>query len=239
MSDWESDARVASLVARLRRLGTDTSSVEVKAAAGGLPRSTSETLSAFANGDGGVLLLGLVESDGFRPAPGFEATKIRDALARACSDDMEPPIRSDVDIADFEGGSVVVLEVQPLDPLRRPSHIKRKGPYEGSFIRGGDGDRHLTAYEVTQLLSNHGQPHDDAETVEAASLDDLDAERTRAFLARLRSRPTRAFADLDDEQALRRAGVGATAADGTTRPTVAGLLCLGTYPQQFLPQLFV
>ena len=44
-----------TLVRRLRRLGTDTVKLEVKSAAGGLPKSTSETLSAFANGDGGVL----------------------------------------------------------------------------------------------------------------------------------------------------------------------------------------
>lgn len=48
------------------------------------------------------------------------------------------------------------MQVPPLDPLRRPAHIrrspahiKRKGAYDGSFIRGGDGDRRQTAHEVT------------------------------------------------------------------------------------------
>ncbi len=59
-------------------------------------------LSAFSNDRGG-LLLGLAEESGFAPAPGFDAAKTRDDLASLGSDVMEPPVRADVDIADFEG----------------------------------------------------------------------------------------------------------------------------------------
>lgn len=129
-------------------------SVEIKSAAGGLPRSLGETLSAFGNGQGGLIILGLVESDDFRPAPGFDAAAIQDGLANLCHQDLEPPVRADIEIVEFEGARVVVMEVPPVDPMLRPAHLKRKGAYEGSFIRGGDGDRRLTSYEVTQLLSN-------------------------------------------------------------------------------------
>ena len=228
-----------TLVRRLRRLGTDTVKLEVKSAAGGLPKSTSETLSAFANGDGGVLLLGLDEATGFLPAPGFDAQRIADALARVCHEDMEPPIRDDVEMLEFEDALVVGIDVSPLDPTRGPSHLKRKGAYEGSFIRGGDGDRRLTAYEVTQVLANHGQPRDDAEIVSQATIDDLQGARVAALLARLRAKPTRAFADVDDERALIRIGALGVDSRGVVRPTLAGILCLGAYPQQFAPQLFI
>jgi len=226
-------------VSRLRRIGSDTAGVEVKAAAGGLPSTMGETLSAFANGSGGLVILGLSESAGFAPTPGFHATVIRDALARLCHDEIEPPIRSDIEIVPFEGASVVITEVPPLDPMRRPSHIKRKGPYEGSFTRSGDGGRHLTAYEVSQFLSNRTQPRDDIDVVTDANLEDLDTTAVSAFLQRLRQAPNRAFRDMSDERALIRTRVVVAAPDGIIRPTLAGLLCLGTYPQQFLPQLFV
>lgn len=198
-----------------------------------------ETLSAFANGSGGLVILGLSEADGFSPAPGFSATSIRDALARLCHEDMEPPLRSDVEIVSFEGSHVVQLEVPPLDPLLRPSHVKRKGAYDGSFIRGGDGDRRLTAYEVSQLMSSRSQPVNDTDVIAGTSWEDLDEAAVTAFLSRLRHSPSRAFRDVTDDRALIRAGAAVVAEDGGLRPTLAGMLCLGTYPQQFLPQMFV
>lgn len=229
---------VRTQVDRLRRLGSEPTKIEAKAAVGGLPRTTGETLSAFQNGTGGVLLLGLSEAHGFTPARGFRATAVRDALAGLCHEEMEPPIRADVEIVPFEDGQVVHLEVPPLDPLLRPSHIRRKGPYDGSYIRSGDGDRHLTSYEVTQLLSNRTQPVDDRELVVDARMADLDVESIAAFLRRLRQSPNRAFRDVTDEVALTRAGVVGATDSGAVHPTLAGLLCFGTYPQQFLPQLF-
>ncbi|MFC5381647.1 ATP-binding protein [Aquipuribacter nitratireducens] len=230
---------VATLVARVRRLGTDTARIEVKAAAGGLPKSTGETLSAFQNTSGGVVLLGLAESEGFRPAEGFNASAVRDALAGLCADAMEPPLRAEIDIVPFEGREVVVLEVPPLDPVMQPSHIRTKGAYAGSFFRSGDGDRRLTHYEVTQLLSNRSQPLHDTEVVPTATLDDLSDTAVDVLGSRLATSSSRAFSGLTREQMLIRAGAATRDHDGTVRPTVAGVLCLGEYPQQFFPQLLV
>lgn len=228
----------AALVARVRRLGTDLTEVEVKAATRGLPRTTVETVSAFANGIGGVLLLGLSEQEGFEPEAGFDAPAIRDALARACADDLEPPLRAPIEIEEFEGQYLVRLDVPELDAVAKPCFIKARGAYQGSFIRGGDGDRRLTSYEVSQLLSNRAQPVHDAEPVADATLGDLDPELVESCLRRVRMRAPRAFADLDETSALLRVRAAARVDDRVV-PTLAGLLCLGAYPQQFFPQLFV
>ncbi|MDR1264941.1 MAG: hypothetical protein LBK42_05085 [Propionibacteriaceae bacterium] len=50
---------VDAAVPRVRAAGTDLADVEVKQAAGGVPKSLPESLSAFSNGSGGLLLLGL------------------------------------------------------------------------------------------------------------------------------------------------------------------------------------
>lgn len=233
------DPRVdtASIVRRLRALGGEPDEVEVKASVGGLPKSVPETLSAFANGSGGTLILGLAEDAGFRPAPGFDATRIRTALAGACADRVSPPVRASIEIEAFEGASVVRVDVPELDALSKPCFVADRGEYNGSFIRSGDGDRRLSRYEVSQMLSNSTQPAFDREPVLEATHEDLQAPRIAEFLARIRQRSPR-FAGLPDDEVLHHCGV-LTSVGGSAHPTLAGLLCFGFYPQSFQPQLFV
>ena len=58
---------IISHIHRLRKIGQDTQTCEVKEAVGKLPSSIPETMSAFANGDGGLFLLGLSEKERFAP----------------------------------------------------------------------------------------------------------------------------------------------------------------------------
>lgn len=231
-----SESSLDAMVQRLRRLGLEPTEIEVKAAVGGLPKTVVETLSAFANGDGGTLLLGLDE-DGFRLAPGFDATKIRDALAEACHQKVTPPIRTSIEVVDFEGAHVVRLDVEEIDPVDKPCFVTDRGEYNGSYIRGGDGDRKLSRYEVTQLLSNREQPTHDQEVVVEASLDDLDPRMVEQVLRHAGDRSPRSFDGVEPVTALTRLGA-VKEVDGAPRPTLAGLVSLGVYPQQFFPQLF-
>lgn len=235
----EHDGRdVEALVRLLRRRGTDLPLVEAKAAVHALPKSVRETLSAFSNDRGGLLLLGLAEESGFAPAAGFDAAKTRNDLASLCSNVMEPPVRADVDIADFEGAQVVVASVPEMDPASKPCYVKTKGMAGGSYTRGGDGDRLLTAYEIFMLHANRGQPQDDYEVVAEASPADLDEDAVGRLLRRVRQREPQAFGAVDDETALVRLGV-LRRRDAGLGVTLAGLLTLGQWPQQYLPQLCV
>jgi ATP-dependent DNA helicase RecG len=229
------------LVAELRSVRADTHSVEVKSAVGKLPKSLTETLSAFSNSAGGTVILGLDEGTDFRPSPGFDAVRARDALARACADDIHPPVRTVIEILPFEGAQVVVTEVPEISPLSKPAYVRGRGEYQGSFIRGGDGDRKLSDYEVALLHANRGQPCDDRDPVAEASAADLDDDAVEALLRRMRGRQPRAFRPVPDEVALRRLGVivPADPESGKLVPSLAGLLTLGSYPQQFFPQLNV
>lgn len=232
---------LSRLVAQLRSMRSDTHSVEVKSAVGKLPKSLCETLSAFSNGAGGTVVLGLDEGTGFRPVPGFDAVKTREALARACADDVHPPVRGEIEILPFEDAYVVVAYVPEISPLSKPAYVRGRGEYQGSFIRGGDGDRRLSDYEVGLLHANRGQPRDDREPVAGASAADLEDDAVAALLRRMRRRQPRAFRSVPDEVALRRLGVLVPASPDTDGlvPSLAGLLTLGTYPQEFFPQLNV
>lgn len=211
--------------------------VEVKAAGNGCPKSLRETLSAFSKGSGGTVLLGLTD-DTFEPVP-INARGLRDAVAGMASDDMEPPVRADIEVETLPDGSQLVrVDVPAMDPLEKPCFVKMKGRYSGSYIRPGDGDRRLTNYEVDRLVENRGQPLFDREAVAEASLTDLDEELLDSYVARMTAARPRAFAGLERADVLRRLGI-LTADGGCMKPTLAAVLTFGAMPQQFFPQLCI
>ena len=55
------------IMAYMRQVGSDTQEFEVKEAKGGIPKTLGETLSAFSNGSGGFVILGVSERAGFTP----------------------------------------------------------------------------------------------------------------------------------------------------------------------------
>ena len=230
---------LSDLVERLRALSSDTADVEVKEAVGKLPASMVETLSAFSNGTGGTVVLGLSERDGFRPVPGFDATHAADALAQACADKLTPPVRASIDIVPLDGACVVVAEIAEMAPLSKPCYVTERGMYKGSFIRSFDGDRHLRPYEIDRLLEDRSQPTYDAEVVAEATTDELDATLVSALLHRQRDLHPRVFEKASDEDVLLAMRVVGRDEDGVVRPTLAGLLALGTYPQGRFPRLTV
>lgn len=112
-----------------------------------MSRSVVESVSAFANAEGGLLVLGLDESNDFRPVP-IDAAKLASDLAAACPDQLEPAIRPEVDIVAADDHPVVVAVIDPLPVAREPCFVKARGIERGSFLRTHDGDCTLTTYEV-------------------------------------------------------------------------------------------
>ena len=227
---------VDQAVRRLRQAGTDLQDIEVKAASGGLPRSVRESISAFANTQGGIIILGLSDGD-FRPVP-TDAAKLAADLASVCANEVEPPIRAEFDVAQVEGRPVVAAVVDELPGGRKPCFVKSKGMENGSYTRTHDGDRRLSSYEIHILVSGRGQPFDDMATIEGASRADLDDVLVSSLLNRMRNRRGSAMTTQSDASILRMLGV-TTGEENEPSITLAGLISIGRYPQQFLPQINV
>ena len=68
---------LTGLLESLRRMGSDDLNVEVKESATTLSRDVWETVSAFANTAGGIIVLGVSERAGFVPVANFESWPIR------------------------------------------------------------------------------------------------------------------------------------------------------------------
>ncbi len=225
---------VDQAVLRLRQAGTDLQGIEVKAASSGLPRSVRESVSAFANTKGGLIILGLSDGD-FQPVP-IDAAKLAADLASVCANEVEPAIRAEFDIAQVEDHPVVAALVDELPGGRKPCFVKSKGMESGSYIRTHDGDRRLSSYEIHILVSGRGQPIDDMAAIEGSSPADLDDGLVVSLLNRMRSRRGPAMASQSDTGILRMLGV-VVGDEHKPSITLAGLISLGRYPQQFLPQL--
>lgn len=220
---------MGALVGQLRIIGTDEQRIEVKS---GVGKYVRQTLSAFSNAAGGILIIGLDEAAGFLPVPGFDAAMARDQLASRC-EELTPTVRPLTEITPFEDTSVLIVEVSEIEPRHKPSYVTDQGRYNGSHVRTGDGDRRLTNYEIDRLLEEQAQPKWDEETIADAQLADLDRQALDDYLAHQKAQRPETFAQGDD---IARERLRVTR-DG--HPTLAALLALGDYPQEFFPRLMV
>lgn len=220
------------LVPQMRAAGTDLQHVEVKDASGGFPSKVLRSVSAFANGGGGLVILGLSEPD-FVPT-GIDASRLAATLASKCSDNLVPPIRPEIELCTVDGEFVVVAAVDELGSAVKPCLVEGAG--SEAYVRSHDGNRRLTAYEHHALLASKSQPTDDEQPVAGTAMDDLEPSIVAQLLNRIRDMRGPAFRDADDAECLRLLGVLTDTSEGRA-VTLAGLLALGRYPQQYLPRL--
>lgn len=240
------DQELQEHVARLRRQRQDDAFVEVKAAEGGVPKDLWRSVSAFANTEGGLVVLGLDETSGFLPAEGFDPQRILDAVlngfdaSSGAHAKITPIPPHEINQLEVDGAPVVTLHISALDGTpgaKLPCFVTSQGIEAGSYKRVADANKHLTPYEVYLLHSKRSQDRTDRETIEGRTLAELSTDLVSRTLEGLRTRG-RALSGIetgDIQGGLHR--VNAVDADGV--PTLAGYLALGAYPQQEFPHLVI
>lgn len=212
------------LLAELRAFRTDHQTVEAKRARQSLPHGMHETLSAFANTEGGTVLLGVDEKRGSFTVTGVaDARKIQSDLQALCAQ-MAPPLRTTIAFVDHPDGAVVVARIPAVPRAQRPCHLASLTAEDGSFIRVGDGDQRLTSDEVRSMLA--GSSTTDYSAGPAPAGLDLDPGEVDGLLAVVRLLSSRNDG-LDDDMLLRRWRV----IEDDGNPTLAGVLTVGANPQ--------
>jgi len=223
----------------LRRHHGELEGVEAKAARTGTPPDLYKPLSAFANRQGGgVLLFGLDEDSGFKVVGVGNPRKLQEDLSGLAAQ-MEPPLRPSFSVEEIEGGTVVAVEIPEVAYDQKPCYHRPHHLQEGSFIRVGNSTRRMSDYEIYSFMSSRTQPRFDSEAVPEAIMEDLDRGKLEDYLAQQRkARPNAPYWSLPFEQILKQLRVVAEV-DGILRPTLAGLLMFGSYPQRFEQQMVV
>lgn len=232
---------VRRIIYKLRHHKTELDNVELKAANHDHPNELWKTFSAFANhSNGGIIICGLDEDAGFKTVEIYDTSKLQEHIISVASQ-MEPALCPETTVMDFEGKTIVVIEIPAVPLEQRPCYYRPKGLYEGgSYIRISTTNRRMTPYEINICLNNRTQPHFDTEPVlNATTIEDLDTEKIDAYLEYLkRTRPKAHYLKLPRDQQLKQLHIVANK-DGELHPSLASLLIFGYSPQLSEPQLVI
>lgn len=223
---------------------------EVKKASGGLPHSLWETYSAFANGYGGVIVLGVKEEkNGHWKTTGL---KNPDKLCKDFWDTINNPkkvslnLLSQRDVELYEIGenndSIMVIHVPMAKREQKPIYIN-DDLFNGTFRRNFEGDYHCTRLQVKSMLRDQTERTMDMEVLDHALMEDLNFDSIHGYRNSHRSLAYgHPFERLDDYEYLRSIGAAAISSeDHKLHPTAAGMLMFGNeynivrhFPEYFL-----
>ncbi len=204
---------------------------------GELPRSFWETYSAFANTDGGRILLGATE----RPDGSLEPLGVRsprkvrkelwDSLGNRQVVSANLLLERDVEEVECEGRVMLLVAVPRAGRAQRPVYLG-SNPLSGAFRRGFEGDYRCPEAEARRMLADAVDDTRDARLLPGFGVGDLDAGSLAAYRNVFRStKPGHVWLGLDDVELLRSlGGWGRDRQSGEEGLTLAGLLMFGRQP---------
>ena len=222
--------------------------IEAKRAKGGLPNSIWETYSAFANSDGGIILLGVDEqSDHSLVAVGVDdAHKLIGDFWNIVNNRQKVSLNilteRMVAAHDVDGKTVVSIEVPKADRHHKPVYVGTD-PMRGTYRRGFEGDYLCTKDEMAAMYRDASDVSLDQKVLPMMDMSAFDMDTVRRYRNRFAQfHSAHIWNDDDDELFLRHiGGIALSDADMTFHPTCAGLLMFGheydivcEYPHYFL-----
>ena len=208
--------------------------VEFKRGRGGVPGDFWPSYSAFANTDGGVIVLGVKEENGVRVVEGLEnAEKVRADLWNAANnpDKVSDNVLSNKRVYSLEidGKELVVTEVPRADRRMKPVYVG-SDVFRGTYRRNGEGDYHCSREAVEAMIRDKCKETADNCLLENMTIADLDQDSVRRYRMMFSQRkPDHAWNKITDEQFLCKIGAAKKDEGGIVRPMLSGLLCFGDF----------
>lgn len=222
--------------------------LEVKSGRGGLPNSLWESYSAFANSEGGVIVLGVNEKEHGR----LVVEGLKDAYKmlkdfwnmvnnrQKVSSNILTDSMAYVDTV--EGKDVIVIHVPRAERTTRPVYVGAD-PRTGTYRRNFEGDYHCSLEEVSLMIRDSALVTDDNKLLTDLDVTVFCPDTVKSYRNIFKLiRQQHLWNQEDDTMFLRR--IGAVREDketGKFHPTVAGLLMFGyeyeiaaVFPNYFL-----
>ncbi|MEQ1741972.1 MAG: ATP-binding protein [Candidatus Nitrotoga sp.] len=153
---------------------------------GALPEDFWPTYSAFANTQGGVMLLGVREKKLQFSVEGIaNVTKVRKDLFDALNNrnKVSANVLNDVSVREIvlEGRTILVIDIPRATRKQRPVYLTTN-PFAGhTYRRLNDGDRQLPDEEVKRMLAEQVEDSRDNRILRSFGIKDMNLETFRAY----------------------------------------------------------
>jgi len=179
----------SELLDRLNR-SFEWNDLEVKAARTDVPRDAYETVSAFANTAGGLLVFGVKQvADGFDVQGVENIDKVQNDFLSALrsKDTISYQVSVTENAIDIDGRNLLLFHINEAPRQQKPVHLGKDA--SKCYIRKGAGDQKCTQDEMSRFLRDRNSESYDSCLV--------DVELDRCFDAAALGRYRRRFADRD------------------------------------------
>ena len=201
------------------------------------PDGLSDELAAFANGAGGLLVLGVSDNRQVEGIPREYLDHVEQWLGNLARDRIEPPLvfyTTHVTLPGADGSW------QPVVAVEVPRSLWVHRSAGGYFYRVGSSKRILSTDHLARLFQQRSQTRIlrfDEQAVPEARFEDLSGELVRRFVQtpfeqQLAVSPTA-------EAVLRRMHLMTRGSQGDARPSVSGVLLCCQHPERWLPNAYV
>ncbi|MCL1816199.1 MAG: putative DNA binding domain-containing protein [Clostridiales bacterium] len=222
---------LVALVEKIHQYQCEMQTLELKSAHLGCPTKLFNTLSSFSNQDsGGIILFGVAETEGYKVLGVYDPQDLQKRVTEQCNQ-MQPIVRPLFSVADIGDKIVVSAEIPGVDISERPVYYKGVGRVRGSFIRVGEADELMSDYENYSYDAFRRRIRDDIRIVDFADASYFNTDLIDKYIAAVKKNKPN-IEKLPNEEILSLMGVMRGGS-----PTLAGLLCLSSYPQAAFPQL--
>ena len=212
--------------------------IEFKSALGGFPKSFWETYSAFANTQGGIIILGIKEQHNTFTPNNLSDTEIEKLLKDFWSGAHNKNTinvcllqEKDVEVGIIGTSKILVFNIPAAKREQRPVHCTLNA-FNGTYRRNYEGDYICSQMEVRRMFADAdiSRPAD-GRILKNYSWDDIDgaslAQYRRLFAI---AKPSHPWLLLSDEDLMRKlGGYRKDRETGEEGFTVAGLLMFGKY----------
>lgn len=207
--------------------------VELKKAGKGIPEKLYDTFSSFSNqSGGGIIIFGIDEKNDYNISGVYDPQDLQTKVTKQALQ-MEPIVRPFFTVTNFEGKTVVSAEISEIEATDKPCFYKPAGRLRGSYVRVGESDEHMSEYEVYSYEVYKKKVRDELRIAPRANFDDFNKDILDEFLLKIR-REKMNLSKHSPEKILSLQGL-----INEGKPTIAGLMILGDYPQAFFPQMSV